>query len=77
WQEAVRLAEAGLDREQNIEVLRRLFLARVGLASIDAVRYHETHDGAIAARARAKLEAVARGARPEVAPSPGAAKQSP
>lgn len=77
WQEAVRLAEAGLDREQNIEVLRRLFLARVGLASIDAVRYHETHDGAIAARARAKLEAVARGARPEVAPSPGAAKQTP
>ena len=77
WQEAVRLAEAGLDRDQNIEVLRRLFMARVGLASIDAVRYHETHDGAIAARARAKLDAVARGARPEVAPSPGAAKQSP
>ena len=72
WQAAVRAAEAGLDDGQNAELVRRLMRARTGLASMDAVRYHERHDGAVASRARAKLDAAARGEDPMKAASMGA-----
>jgi tetratricopeptide (TPR) repeat protein len=67
WTEAVRIAEAGMPREQNIEVLRRFFRQQLGLAAIDAARYHDAHDGSLAARAKAKLDASARGVEPPVA----------
>jgi hypothetical protein len=72
WEEAQRAAEAGLDDAQNAELIRRLMRSRTGLASLDAVRYHERHDGAVAARARAKLDAAARGEDPMKAASTGA-----
>jgi tetratricopeptide (TPR) repeat protein len=67
WTEAARIAEAGMSREQNIEVLRRFFRQQLGLAAIDAARYHDAHDGSLAARAKAKLDASARGVEPPVA----------
>ncbi len=72
WDEAVRAAGAGLDDAQNAELVRRLMRARTGLASMDAVRYHERHDGAVAARAKAKLDAAARGEDPMKAAPAGA-----
>ena len=36
-------------------------------AAIDAARYHDAHDGLLAARAKAKLDASARGVEPPVA----------
>lgn len=72
WDEAVRAADAGLDEGQNAELVRRLMRARTGLASMDAVRYHERHDGAVAARARAKLDAASRGEDPMKAAPAGA-----
>ena len=67
WTECLRIAEAGMSREQNIEVLRRVFRQQLGLAAIDASRYHDAHDGSLAARAAAKLDASARGVEPPVA----------
>jgi hypothetical protein len=46
--------------------------ARTGLASMDAVRYHDRNDGAVAGRSRSKLDAAARGAAPLEAPPAGA-----
>ena len=66
WTEALRRAESGMSAEQQVALLRQVFAARTGLASIDAVRYHARHDGAVAARVRSRLEAVERGEAPTV-----------
>jgi hypothetical protein len=39
---------------------------------MDAVRYHDRNDGAVAGRSRSKLDAAARGAAPLEAPPAGA-----
>jgi hypothetical protein len=67
WAEAVRIAEGGLAPEQTIELLRAMFRKQFGLGAIDAARYYNAHDGQVAARARGKIEAVAKGVEPEVA----------
>jgi hypothetical protein len=72
WEAAELAAGAGLDRAQNAELVRRLMQARTGLASMDAVRYHDRNDGAVAGRSRSKLDAAARGAAPLEAPPAGA-----
>ncbi len=66
WSEALRRAESGMSAEQQVALLRQVFAARTGLASIDAVRYHARHDGAVTARVRSRLEAVGRGDAPAV-----------
>ena len=68
WADAVRVADGGIPRERSIELLRQVFRRQVGLAAIDAARYHDEHDGMVAARARGKIEAAIRGAEPETAP---------
>jgi tetratricopeptide (TPR) repeat protein len=68
WSEAVRIAEGGMSRERNVELLRQVFRRQVGLAAIDAARYHDAHDGSVAEHAKGKLDAAKRGEEPSVAP---------
>ena len=69
WALAQRRAEDGMPRERHVELLRQAFRKRLGLSAIDAARYYDDNDGAVAARAKAKLEAAERGEDPRVAPS--------
>ena len=69
WAQAQRRAEDGLTRDRHVELLRQAFRKRLGLSAIDAARYYDDNDGAVAARAKAKLEAAERGEEPRIAPS--------
>jgi tetratricopeptide (TPR) repeat protein len=77
WADAVRIAEGGLAPEQTIELLRVMFRKQFGLGAIDAARYYNAHDGQVAARARGKIEAVAKGVEPEVAATPATTPTNP
>ena len=68
WADADRVADGGIPRERTIELLRQVFRRQIGLAAIDAARYHDEHDGMVATRARGKIETVLRGSEPETAP---------
>jgi hypothetical protein len=71
WRESLRLSESGMKREEHLAVLRQVFRKQLGLAGIDAGRYHDEHEGALSARARARLDALANGKAPPVgAPAP-------
>lgn len=67
WDMARRRAEDGMDRERHVDLLRQAFRKRLGLSAIDAARYYDDNDGAVAARAKAKLEAAERGEEPRIA----------
>ncbi|MFO0962388.1 MAG: hypothetical protein U0625_05715 [Phycisphaerales bacterium] len=77
WREALRLAEGGMPREEHVSLLRQVFRRQLGVAAIDAGKYHDAHEGAISQRARAKLDALANGTPPAVAPIPAPAAPTP
>ena len=78
WAQAQRRAEDGMDRDRHVDLLRQVLRKRLGLSAIDAARYYDDNDGAVAARAKAKLEAAERGEEPRIAPSaPAPAAKAP
>ncbi len=67
WREALRLAEGGTTREEQLAIVRQVFRRQLGLAAIDPGKYHDAHEGAVSLRARGKLDAIANGKAPMIA----------
>ena len=71
WQQAVDRAGL-LDRERALNLYRQVLRRQTSLAAVDPARLYEEHDASVAARAKARLSAVAAHQEPPVAAVLGA-----
>ncbi|MBL9140645.1 MAG: hypothetical protein JNK53_02155, partial [Phycisphaerae bacterium] len=67
WKASVDRTQA-LNEQETLEVYRRALRRQTGLAAVDAARYYEEHDAAVARSSQDRLTAVAAGREPPVSP---------
>jgi Tfp pilus assembly protein PilF len=65
---AARTTARLLGREQAIETYRGVIRRQTGLGAVDPARFWEEHDGSVAERADARIDAARAGREPPVAP---------